>query len=171
MFFGSLQEEIHSNKLGDEERSIELILEQQEEKIIIFKPCHQEERHRAIGKRESPDGDSRLTDLKDRFSGFWLKEIARRDLIISASNKRNRQMGFQVVLDRPRGSCISILVKEGRQKGPRISLWIKGIARWDSKRWRSPEGISYFTIWRSPDGTSYYLLIKKRNRQMGFQVD
>jgi hypothetical protein len=70
MFFGSLQEEIHSNKLGDEERSIELILEQQEEKIIIFKPCHQEERHRAIGKRESPDGDSRLTDLKDRFSSF-----------------------------------------------------------------------------------------------------
>jgi len=61
------------------------------------------------------------------------KGIARRDLIISASNKRNHQMGFQVVLDRQRGSCISILVKEGRQKGPRISLWIKGIARWDSK--------------------------------------
>jgi hypothetical protein len=42
-------------------------------------------------------------------------------------------MGFLVVLDRKRGSCISILVKEGRQKGPRVSLWIKGIARWDSK--------------------------------------
>ena len=47
-FFGSLQEEIlvHSNKIVDEERIIELILEQQEEKIIIFKPCQQEERHR-----------------------------------------------------------------------------------------------------------------------------
>ena len=58
MFFGSLQEEtlIHSKKIRDEERIIELILEQQEEKIIIFKPCHQEERHRAIGKRESPEG-------------------------------------------------------------------------------------------------------------------
>jgi hypothetical protein len=33
----------HSNKIGDEERIIELILEQQEEKIIVFKPCHQEE--------------------------------------------------------------------------------------------------------------------------------
>jgi len=56
--FGSLQEEtlMHSNKIGDEERIIELILEQREEKIIIFKPCHQEERHRAIGKRESPYG-------------------------------------------------------------------------------------------------------------------
>jgi hypothetical protein len=51
MFFGSLQEEIlaHSNKIMDEERIIELILEQQEEKIMVFKPCHQEERHRAIG--------------------------------------------------------------------------------------------------------------------------
>jgi hypothetical protein len=56
--FGLLQEEIltHSNKRGDEERIIELILEQREKKIIIFKPCHQEERHRAIRKRESPDG-------------------------------------------------------------------------------------------------------------------
>ena len=40
---------MHSNKIGDEERIIELILEQREEKIIIFKHCHQEERHRAIG--------------------------------------------------------------------------------------------------------------------------
>jgi ribosomal protein L21 len=57
-FLESLQEEtlMHSNKIGDEEIIIELILEQREEKIIIFKPCHQEERHRAIGKRESPDG-------------------------------------------------------------------------------------------------------------------
>jgi ribosomal protein L21 len=47
---------MHSNKIRDEEIIIELILEQREEKIIIFKPCHQEERHRAIGKRESPDG-------------------------------------------------------------------------------------------------------------------
>jgi hypothetical protein len=58
MFFGSLQEEslVHSNKTVDEERIVELILEQQEEKIIIFKPCHQEERHLAIGKRESLEG-------------------------------------------------------------------------------------------------------------------
>ena len=37
-FFGSLQEEIlvHSNKIMDEERIIELIPEQQEEKIMIF---------------------------------------------------------------------------------------------------------------------------------------
>jgi hypothetical protein len=58
MFLESLQEEtlLHSNKIGGEERIIELILEQREEKIIIFKPCHQEERHQAIGKRESPDG-------------------------------------------------------------------------------------------------------------------
>jgi len=56
--FGSLQEEIltHSNKIGDEERIIELILEQREKKMIIFEPCHQEERHRAIRKRESPEG-------------------------------------------------------------------------------------------------------------------
>jgi len=41
-FFGSLQKEIlaHSNKIMDEERIIELILEQQEEKIMVFKPCH-----------------------------------------------------------------------------------------------------------------------------------
>jgi len=45
-----------SRQIGDEERIIELILEQQEEKIIIFKPCHQEERRRASGKKESPDG-------------------------------------------------------------------------------------------------------------------
>ena len=47
-FFGSLQEEIlaHSNKIMDEERIIELILEQQEEKIMVFKPCQQEERYR-----------------------------------------------------------------------------------------------------------------------------
>jgi hypothetical protein len=43
-------------QIGDEERIIELILEQQEEKIIIFKPCHQEERRRASSKRESPEG-------------------------------------------------------------------------------------------------------------------
>ena len=57
-FFGSLQEEtlIHSNKIEDEEKIIELILKQQEEKIIMFKPCHQAERHRASGKRESPEG-------------------------------------------------------------------------------------------------------------------
>ena len=30
---------MHSNKIGDEERIIELILEQQEEKIMVFKPC------------------------------------------------------------------------------------------------------------------------------------
>ena len=61
--FGSLQEEIltHSNKIGDEERIIELILEQREKKIIIFKPCHQEERHRAIRKRRSPEGISCFT--------------------------------------------------------------------------------------------------------------
>ena len=48
VFFGSLQEEIlvHSNKIMDEERIIELILEQQEEKIMVFKPYQQEERHR-----------------------------------------------------------------------------------------------------------------------------
>ena len=48
MFFGSLQEEIvaHFNKIIDEERIIELILEQQEEKIRILKPCQQEKRHR-----------------------------------------------------------------------------------------------------------------------------
>ena len=47
MFF-SLQEEIlvHSNKMVDEERIIELILEQQEEKIRILKPCQQAEQHR-----------------------------------------------------------------------------------------------------------------------------
>ena len=46
--FLSLQEEIlvHSNKIMDEERIIELILEQQEDKIMIFKPYQQEERHR-----------------------------------------------------------------------------------------------------------------------------
>ena len=46
--FFSLQEEIlvHSNEIVDEERIIELILEQQEEKIMVFKPCQQEERHR-----------------------------------------------------------------------------------------------------------------------------
>ena len=46
--FGLLQEEIlvHSNKIMDEERIIELILEQQEEKIMVFKPCQKEERHR-----------------------------------------------------------------------------------------------------------------------------
>ena len=47
---------MHSNKIGDEERIIELILEQREEKIIIFEPYHQEERHRAISKRELPEG-------------------------------------------------------------------------------------------------------------------
>ena len=59
VLYGSLQEEtlIHSNKIEDEEKKIiELILKQQEEKIIMFKPCHQEERHRASGKRESPEG-------------------------------------------------------------------------------------------------------------------
>jgi hypothetical protein len=58
MFFGSLQEEtlIHSNKIEDEERIIELIPEQREEKIIILKPCHQKERHRAISKRELLEG-------------------------------------------------------------------------------------------------------------------
>ena len=47
-FFGSLQKEIlaHSNKIMDEERIIEVILEQQEEKTMVFKPCQQEERHR-----------------------------------------------------------------------------------------------------------------------------
>ena len=46
--FLSLQEEIlvHSNQFVDEERIIELSLEQQEEKIIFFKSCQQEERHR-----------------------------------------------------------------------------------------------------------------------------
>ena len=44
----SLQEEIlvHSNEIVDEERIIELSLEQKEEKIIFFRPCQQEERHR-----------------------------------------------------------------------------------------------------------------------------
>jgi len=40
-FFGSLQKEIlaHSNKIMDKERIIELILEQQEEKIMISNPA------------------------------------------------------------------------------------------------------------------------------------
>jgi hypothetical protein len=52
---------------------------------------------------------------RDLVFRYWSKEIARRDLIISALNKRNRQMGFQV--------------DEGRQMGPHISCWLKGIAR------------------------------------------
>ena len=39
---------------------------------------------------------------------------------MSALVIRNCQIGFQVVLDRQKGSCISILVKGGRQKGPHI---------------------------------------------------
>jgi hypothetical protein len=45
--------------------------------------------------------------------------------------KRNRQMGFQVEGDRQKGSRISLF--GGRQMGPRITCWLKGIARWDSK--------------------------------------
>ena len=85
-------------QIGDEERIIELILEQQEEKIIIFKPCHQEERHRAIGKRESPEGI----------------------LLFQLRRKGNRQMGFQVVGDRQKGS--RILLFGGRQMGPHVSF-------------------------------------------------
>ena len=129
-FFGSLQEEtlMHSNKIGDEERII--VDDSKEswfwtivdfgttrrtrkgEKIIIFKPCHQEERHRAIGKRESPDGIPGWPIYKIDFFGFWLKEIARRDLIISAPNKRNRPMRFQVVWDRQRDLVCRYLSKE-----------------------------------------------------------
>jgi hypothetical protein len=89
---------MHSNKIGGEERIIELILEQREEKIIIFKPCHQEERHRAIGKRESPEGI----------------------LLFQLRRKGNRQMGFQVVGDRQKGS--RILLFGGRQMGPHVSF-------------------------------------------------
>jgi len=79
--FGLLQEEIltHSNKRGDEERIIELILEQREKKIIIFKPCHQEERHRAIRKRESPEGTPEGISLFQ----LQIKGIARWDSKLS----------------------------------------------------------------------------------------
>jgi len=54
---------MHSNKIGDEERIIELILEQRKEKIIIFKPYHQEERHRATVK-----GNRQMGFQVDRFT-------------------------------------------------------------------------------------------------------
>jgi len=50
---------------------------------------------------------------------------------ISTLNKRNRQMGFQVDVDRQKGSRISLF--GGRQMGPHVSCLLKGIARWDSK--------------------------------------
>jgi len=60
-----------------------------------------------------------------------VKEGRQKGPRVSALNKRNRQMGFQVEGDRQKGSRISLF--EGRQMGPHISCLLKGIARWDSK--------------------------------------
>jgi len=116
VFFGSLQEEtlVHSKQDCGRGKNHWVDFRTTRREIQIFK---------TLLKRESPDGIPGWPIYKKKiFFGFWLKEIARRDLIISASNKRNRQIGFQVVWDRQKGSRISILVKGGRQKGPRISF-------------------------------------------------
>ena len=74
---------MHSNKIVDEERIIELILEQQEEKIIFFQilPAGRTTSI-AIGKRESPDGIPSCLVKRDRQKGSCISmKVARRDLI------------------------------------------------------------------------------------------
>jgi hypothetical protein len=91
---------------------------------------------------------------------------------IFALNKRNRQMGFQVDGDRQKGSRISLF--EGRQMGPHISCLLKGIARWDYKLIKGDrqKGSRVSLFGGRQMGPRFsYLFKKKRNRQMGFQVD
>jgi len=77
-------------------------------------------------------------------------------------------MGFQVEGDRQKGSRISLF--GGRQMGPRITCWLKGIAKWDSKL---KEIARRDLVFRYLEVARWDLIFRlnKRNRQMGFQVE
>ena len=77
--------------------------------------------------------DSRLTDLQNRFFGFWLKKIARRDLIISASKKGIARWDSKWFEIARRDLVFRYWSKEVARRDLVFQLWIKGIARWDSK--------------------------------------
>ena len=113
VLYGSLQEEtlMHSNKIGDEERIIE-----DDSKESRFWTIVDYGTTRRTRKRENEK--------------FWTPSSGR-TTSISTLVIRNRQMGFQVVWDRQKGSRVSLF--GGHQMGSRITRWIKGIARWDSK--------------------------------------
>ena len=62
-------------------------------------------------------------------------------------------------------------VDGGRQMGPHISCWLKGIARWDSKLIK--EIARRDLVFRYLEVVRWDLIFRlnKRNRQMGFQVE